>query len=54
VPPESLGAQAREMAIELLAGARHPEDLGVRLPRDPVLEINRATAATIGVSLPEP
>jgi putative ABC transport system substrate-binding protein len=54
VPLEHLGAQAREMAEELLSGSRHPEDIGVRLPLGPVLEINRTTASTIGVSLPEP
>jgi len=54
VPPGHLGAQAREMAEALLSGSRHPENFGVVLPPGPVLDINRTTAATLGVSLPAP
>jgi putative ABC transport system substrate-binding protein len=52
VPPDHLGAEARAMALGLLAGSHHPEDLGLKIPRNAVLETNPATAATIGVSLP--
>lgn len=54
VPAGHLGVQAREMAVQFFSGARHPEDFGLVLPRGPVLEINRATAAAIGASLPAP
>jgi len=53
VPPEQLGVQAREMASAILSGSRQPEDFGLVFPVGPVLDINRATATTIGVSLPE-
>jgi len=54
VPPGHLGVQAKEMAAALFSGLRHPEDFGLVLPLGAVLDINRATAATIGVSLPGP
>jgi len=54
VPLARLGAQVRGMAAELFSGSRHPEEIGLRLPLEPALEINRTTATLIGVSLPGP
>jgi ABC-type uncharacterized transport system substrate-binding protein len=52
VPLAHLGDEAREMANDLLSGARNPGDLGLRTPRTAVLEINPTTAEGLGLALP--
>lgn len=52
VTPERLGEQARGMAQRLLDQKSGPADLGLQIATHPILAVNSATAADLGLDLP--
>jgi ABC-type uncharacterized transport system substrate-binding protein len=52
VSQERLGDDAAILADEILFQTRQPSELGLRLPENALLAVNRSTARTLGLALP--
>lgn len=51
-PAERLGEEAARIAEQILFHARQPADFSLRLPENPLVAVNRETAAELGVTIP--
>jgi len=53
VPAGRIGEEASRMARQIIYGARQPSEFDLHTPENPLLAVNRETAESLGVTIPD-